>query len=169
VNTDDDRHDERVIVPLRKTVPVARSDRRNRPYVGRSDHPSGNGTGPSSVTTFVRYLQLTVTDTLAVWADGSHAVNPSAKVVRTAWYRLPDHWVIDDVLAPGRCDRLVDNLYGPDWRRGHPDGSRFVLLDLRVRVLSPEEARTRPWLGDRAAFYAWDTDDDIHEVIPARL
>ncbi len=115
------------------------------------------------------YLRLTVTDTLGVWVDGNHAFSPMAKVTRTCWYRVPSDWVVGGALAPGRRDRLVDALYGPGWRDGNPDGSRYVLLDVDEKVLTEREARSRPWLSDRAGFYVWTSEDGFREVIPAEL
>jgi hypothetical protein len=114
------------------------------------------------------YLRLTVTDTLGVPVEGSHAVDPLAKVTRTFWYRLPADWVSAGQLRPQRRERLLHLLYGPDWRGGNDD-SRYVILDLQERVLSADEARGRPWLGDRAAFFAWSDGDVLEEVIPSRL
>jgi hypothetical protein len=42
-------------------------------------------------------------------------------------------------------------------------------LELQERVLTDEEARGRPWLGDRAAFLVWSDGDVFEEVIPSRL
>jgi len=115
------------------------------------------------------YLRLTVTDTLGVPVDGSHAVDPLAKVTRMFWYRLPADWVDSGRLQPQRRERLLRLLYGADWGGGNTDGSRYVILDLQEQVLSPEEARARPWLSERAAFYAWRDGDELEEVIPSRL
>ncbi|GLH95929.1 hypothetical protein [Phytohabitans aurantiacus] len=115
------------------------------------------------------YLRLTITDTLGVWIDGNHAVNPLAKVTRTFWYRLPGDWVSGDALVAGRLDRLVDAIYGQDWREGNPDGSRYVILGIQEKVLSDHEADGKPWLSDRAAFYVVDAGDTLREVIPAEL
>jgi hypothetical protein len=115
------------------------------------------------------YLQLTITDTLGVWVNGDHAINPMAKVTRTFWYRLPEHWVAGGALSPDRRQHLINRLYGPGWREGNPDGSRFVILDLQEKVLSAREARAKPWLSDRAGFFVLTDDDLLREVIPAEL
>jgi hypothetical protein len=115
------------------------------------------------------YLRLTITDTLSVLVDGGQAVNPLAKVTRTFWYRLPSDWVSGGRLVRARRDYLLDLLYGPGWRHGNGDGSRYVILDLQEHVLTDDEARRRPWLSERAAFYAWRPGDVIEEIIPANL
>lgn len=115
------------------------------------------------------YLRLTITDTLGVLVDGSHAVNPLARVTRTFWYRLPTDWVCGNRLLPERLELLLDLLYGAGWREGNGDGSRYVILETREQVLSDEQAYARPWLADRAAFYAWSPGDVFEEVIPSRL
>jgi hypothetical protein len=115
------------------------------------------------------YLRLTITDTLSVLVDGSPAVNPLAKVTRTFWYRLPPEWISGGRLLPERRGYLLDLLYGPGWRQGNGDGSRYVILEIVEHVLTDDEARGRPWLSDRAAFYAWREGDVIEEIIPAQL
>jgi hypothetical protein len=115
------------------------------------------------------YVRLTVTDTLGVLIDGSHAFNPLAKVTRTFWYRLPAAWVCAGRLVPSRRDHLLELLYGEDWTSGTGDGSHYIVLNVQERVLTEQEARARPWLSDRAAFYAWRDGDVLEEVIPAAL
>jgi hypothetical protein len=115
------------------------------------------------------YLRLAITDTLSVLIDGSHAMNPLAKVTRTFWYRLPADWVCSGRLRPRRREQILDLLYGPGWREGNGDGSRYIILELHERVLSEGEASGRPWLADRAAFYVWRDGDVIEEVIPSLL
>jgi hypothetical protein len=114
------------------------------------------------------YLRLTVTDTLGVPIDGSPAFDPLAKVTRTFWYRLPADWFHAGRLRREHRERLLDQLYGRD-RRAGGDGSRYLILDLDERVLSAHEARGRPWLSDRAAFYVWRDGDVVEEVVPSRL
>jgi hypothetical protein len=115
------------------------------------------------------YVRLTITDTLGVLVDGSHAFSPLTRVTRTFWYRLPEFWVAGGRLARVRREQILDQLYGDDWRTGQADGSRYVILEIQERVLSPQEAEGKPWLSDRAAFYAWREGDVIEEVIPANL
>ncbi|HEU4421071.1 MAG TPA: hypothetical protein VFR67_00850 [Pilimelia sp.] len=115
------------------------------------------------------YLRLTITDTLGVTANGADAFNPLARVTRTFWYRLPEAWVRGGRLSPRRREQILDQIYGPGWRTGQVDGSRYVILELQERVLSVDEAHAKPWLSDRAAFYAWREGDVIEEVIPANL
>ncbi|SDY72517.1 hypothetical protein SAMN05444365_103261 [Micromonospora pattaloongensis] len=115
------------------------------------------------------YLRLTITDTLAVRVEGATAVDPFAKITRTFWCRLPADWVTDGALCARRRESLVDRLYGPGWRTGDPDGSRYVILDMQEKVLSEREARARPWLGDRANFYVCEPDGTLRGVVPGGL
>jgi len=115
------------------------------------------------------YVRLTITDTLGVLVDDVHAFSPLAKVTRTFWYRLPESWVSGTRLVPQRREDLLDRLYGPGWREGQPDGSRYMILEIQERVLSVDEAQAKPWLADRAAFYAWRDGDLMEEIIPANL
>jgi hypothetical protein len=114
------------------------------------------------------YLRLTITDTLGVLVDGAHAFSPLAKVTRTFWYRLPESWLAGKHLSPTCREQILEQLYGEGWRTGQSDGSRYMILEIQERVLTAEEAQAKPWLSDRAAFYAWD-GDMLSEVVPANL
>jgi hypothetical protein len=114
------------------------------------------------------YLRLTITDTLSVLVGGAHAFSPLAKVTRTFWYRLPESWFAGKHLAPARREQILERLYGEGWRGGQADGSRYLILEIQERVLTAQEAQAKPWLSDRAAFYAWD-GDALSEVVPANL
>ncbi|MDG4763872.1 hypothetical protein O7632_07085 [Solwaraspora sp. WMMD406] len=112
---------------------------------------------------------MKITDTLGVWVEGAHAFDPQAKVTRIFWYRLPAEWIVDGALPRERRETLVDQLYGPGWREGNPDGSRYIILALQEQVLTDEEADGKPWLSDRAGFYVCDTEGDLREVVPSEL
>lgn len=117
------------------------------------------------------YLRLTITDTLSVLVDGTYAFNPLAKVTRTFWYRLPGCWVSAGRLVPERRDHLIRLLYGRDGCSGdgNADGDRYVILELSEEILTDRQVARRPWLSDRAAFFAWREGDRIEKVIPASL
>lgn len=110
------------------------------------------------------YLQLTITDT-ADPASGSEALNPFARVVRTAWCHLPMDWLVDGRLPSGRRAALVEGLVGSERR---PRRGRLVLR-VEANVLTPAQARTRPWLDDIAGFYRCGPDGVLREVVPAEL
>lgn len=111
------------------------------------------------------YLQLTITDTVDP-ATGAEALNPLAQTVRTAWCHLPTDWVVDGTLPSGRRAALVDGLLGSG---RNPRRGRFVVLRVQTTVLTPSQARTRPWLGDIAGFYRCGPDGELREVVPAEL
>ncbi|HYN92742.1 MAG TPA: hypothetical protein VES42_02705 [Pilimelia sp.] len=131
--------------------------------------PAAMAVGGSAAPCPVVYLRLTITDTSGVLVDGNHAFNPLAKVTRLFWYRLPASWVCAGRLVPARRQRLLDLIYGPGRQVGMLDSDPYIILDIRERVLSAAEARRRPWLGDRAACYAWRDSDVLQEIIPASL
>jgi hypothetical protein len=111
------------------------------------------------------YLRLTVTDLLDPPSGGLLA-GPLARTTRTAWCRVPVDWVIDGGLRPGVRAALVDRIYGPCRPQ---DRNRFVVLDVRAKVLSEREARSRPWLGDRAGCYVCGPDGPPRPVLAAEL
>ncbi|ROO51672.1 hypothetical protein EDC02_6557 [Micromonospora sp. Llam0] len=115
------------------------------------------------------YFRLKITDTLGVRVEGAHAFNPLAGITRTFWYRLPTDWVVDGAVPRQRREMLVDRLYGPGWRAGNPDGSRYIILGVQEKLLSDGEAAGKPWLADRAGFYVCAPDGELREVVPREL
>ncbi|MFI6759062.1 hypothetical protein ACIBF5_07955 [Micromonospora sp. NPDC050417] len=111
------------------------------------------------------YLRLTITDTTDP-ATGGEALDPFTRVVRTAWCHLPADWVVDGTLPSGRRAALVDGVVGAAWS---PYRARVVVLRVQATVLTPAQARGRPWLDDIAGFYRCGPDGVLREVVPAEL
>ncbi|MGW4461078.1 hypothetical protein [Micromonospora sp. NPDC004704] len=111
------------------------------------------------------YLQLTITDTVHPSTGGGGALSPLARMVRTAWCHLPADWVVDGALVSGRRAVLVDGLVGTRT----PYRGRSVVLRVQATVLTPAQARSRPWLGDVAGFYRCGPDGVLREVFPSEL
>ncbi|MEV4625624.1 hypothetical protein AB0J90_04960 [Micromonospora sp. NPDC049523] len=112
------------------------------------------------------YLQLTITDTVDPRTGGGEALSPMARMVRTAWCHLPADWVVDGALVSGRRAILVDGVVGKG-RTAYR--GRFVVLRVQATVLTPAQARARPWLGDVAGFYRCGPDGVLREVFPSEL
>ncbi|WFE24945.1 hypothetical protein O7623_16055 [Solwaraspora sp. WMMD791] len=115
------------------------------------------------------YFRLQITDTLGVWVEGTHAFDPAAGITRTFWYRLPTEWVVNGAILQQRREMLVDRLYGPGWRNGNPDGSRYIILRVREKVLTDGEAAGKPWLAERGGFFVCAPDGAQREVVPSEL
>ncbi|WP_170208658.1 hypothetical protein [Micromonospora pisi] len=50
-----------------------------------------------------------------------------------------------------------------------PYRGRVVVLRVQATVLTPAQARTRPWLDDIAGFHRCGPDGVLREVVPAEL
>ena len=68
--------------------------------------------------------------------------------------RVPPDWLDGARLGEEKLEVIYESLYGPGWRAGNEDGSRYVVLDVDSRVLEPDEEQSAPW---RDA-----VDDDQH-------
>jgi hypothetical protein len=119
----------------------------------------------------MKYLRMTITDTLGFWDNylETYVFNADRGKTLTSWYRLPDDWTRDGALLPDRLEQLLRYRYGDAWRSGNGDGSRFVILKLDTHELTSSEVAQRPWERVREACYAVDADGEISGVDPSSL
>ena len=103
----------------------------------------------------MKYLRMTITDTLGFWDDdvGSHVFNPSNGMTFTSWFRVPDNWLSGGEISAERRETLLRHLYGDTWRSGNEDGSLSVVLASDLHVLTPEESGHRPWSATNEGCY----------------
>lgn len=104
----------------------------------------------------MQYLRMTVIDTLAFWNAplGDYVFNPNLRKTFTGWYRVPNDWVSDGIVNEERREMLFRHLYGDTWRLGNEDGSKYVVLECAIQVLTPAEAAQRPWMATPTRCYA---------------
>jgi len=104
----------------------------------------------------VKYLRLTITDTMGFWDDylGDFVFDPANSKTFSTWYRVPDDWLQDGVLVPERRERLFEYLYGTEWRLGNGDGSKYVVLKVEEHGLSDIEVAQRAWVSTDESCYA---------------
>lgn len=114
---------------------------------------------------------MTLIDTLGFWDDhlGTHTFNPNLKQSFTAWYRVPDEWVVDGKINDERREVLFRHIYGDTWRMGNPDGSKYIVLECDIHVLTPSEAEQRPWVGTTKHCYVVTTTGTVEQVDPEML
>ena len=114
----------------------------------------------------MKYLRLTITDTLSFWDDylGDYLFNPANSKTFTLWYRLPDKWLEQGALVSDRREDLLAHLYGSNWRLGNDDGSKYVVLTINEHELSDTEASQRLWVNTTDTCYAVRDDSTIETV-----
>ena len=98
--------------------------------------------------------------------------------------RVPKDWVTGEAasdskelwlkgvqLVPEQLEKVFEALYGPLWRNGNSDGSRYEVLAHGTRLLNPACVGERPWELDnpsnpamRYHYYAADTNGTLHRV-----
>jgi len=95
----------------------------------------------------MKYLRLTITDTLSFWDDylETYVFNADQGKSFTSWYRLPDEWLTNGELIPDRREAVLRYWYGETWRMGNGDGSQYVVLAINEHELSAEEVAQRSW------------------------
>ena len=92
-------------------------------------------------------LKVTIHDGLLLGETVSPATEPL-----TIYILTDPHWTADgDLLAPQK-ERLLQSMYGADWRNGNSDGSAYLVLKYASSALSADEAKAEAW---RTAPGAW--------------
>lgn len=114
----------------------------------------------------MRYVRLTITDTLGFWDDylGDYLFNPTNSQTFTNWYRVPDEWLENGRLVPDRREHLLAHLYGANWRLGNEDGSKYVVLTIDEQELSDAERAQQLWVSTQGTCYAVNDDGTIDKV-----
>jgi hypothetical protein len=116
-----------------------------------------------------RRIKLTIQDTLAFYNDsvGDYTFNPDYPQTAVYWFALPQSAFDGDDLLPQCQEPLLQAVYGPKWRSGNDDGSKYIVLNVRLSLPTPEEERTRPWLAERVTCLLI-TEDGLAQPVGAR-
>lgn len=114
---------------------------------------------------------MTIIDTLAFWNGylGDYVFNPGLRKTFTGWYRVPDDWISEGIVSDARREVLFKHLYGDAWRLGNEDGSRYMVLECDIQVLTPDEAAQHPWLAAPTKCYAVNDAGVVTKVDAAAL
>ena len=106
-----------------------------------------------------RRIKLTVTDALGFYDDylGDYTFNPNYTPTNTYFYKVPNDWIEDDQLKVEKIEMLFAHLYGPTWRMGNADGSRYIIVSHEAHVLNEEEKK-QEWL-ERKTCYVVRAED----------
>jgi hypothetical protein len=119
----------------------------------------------------VKYLRVTITDTLSFWDDylGDYVFNPENAKTFTNWYRLPDDWLPAGALAAERREQILGHLYGADWWQGNGDGSKYVVLKIDEHVLSDAQRAERAWAKTNDTCYAAGDGGQFERISPEAM
>jgi len=122
-------------------------------------------------TPAVKYLRVTITDTLGFWDDylGDYTFNPDQAKTFINWYRLPDDWLPDGALPAERREQILAHLYGADWRQGNGDGSKYIVLNLDEHALLDAEQAERAWTKSAGTCYAVEAAGQFARLSPDAL
>lgn len=98
--------------------------------------PAANGTGVATLLVVVR-------DALML---PSGFVSP-ASYTCNYFCRVPAGWTDGDKLKDEHLEKIYRQVYGPVWRAGNSDGSRYVVQDSYSKVFPPETVKTTTFAG----------------------
>ena len=119
-----------------------------------------------------RRIKLTIRDTLAFYREslGDYTFNPEVSQTQSYWFALPDAALDDkDNVVPQFREPILQAIYGKTWRRGNPDGSKYIVLHIQPAVPTAQEAKDRPWKTDRFTCIAIGENGDSESVEPDRF
>ena len=113
-----------------------------------------------------RRIKLTIKDTLAFYNDGlgDYTFNPDNAQTSVYWFALPESAFDGDDIRPECHEPLLQAIYGPDWRQGNGDDSKYIVLHVRLSHPTPEEEQTCPWLSERAPCMVISEEGIAHTV-----
>lgn len=117
---------------------------------------------------------MNLTDTALFQVDFQDGLALPSGYVSPASYRIcvylrvPALLLDQGELRPDQLDLIFAYLYGPGWRDGNEDGSRYVWRDLKVRRLSSAEREAREYVKEDPAFRYWHCelkeDGSLHKT-----
>lgn len=89
-------------------------------------------------------VEITIEDTLAFYRPDAdtYVVNPSVRPKKSTWvYDVPATLVADGALTEAGLERVFAQLYGPTWRQGNADGSRYTVISVVSRRVPSTDSR----------------------------
>lgn len=81
-------------------------------------------------------IQITLRDAL-ITSFGSRMPSPyTCKIL----LRVPETWIENNKLIEKGKEKIFQTFYGPGWKIGNPDGSRYIVNEYEETVLKTPEA-----------------------------
>ena len=109
-------------------------------------------------------LELTLTDNLG-FRHGSEWKAAGSPHVTTWWVRMPAPFFDGKKLTPAAEDFFYAQLYGPTWKNGNDDGSRYMPVEVKVRVLKDKEVAEKPWEAKKGKLTVYGPDGKVVEKL----
>jgi hypothetical protein len=89
-------------------------------------------------------VEVTIKDTMSFWDNDieTFVLNPNAPAATNTYvFDVADALVANGALTEAGIEHVCAYLYGASWKLGNGDGSRYVVLEQRSRVLAADDAR----------------------------
>ncbi len=108
---------------------------------------------------------------MSFWNDYlcSYVHDPERSSTYTTFYLFPDDWADQGHLLYARQQEVLNFMYGPTWREGNGDGSKYVILKMLDNILTPEEVTAKPWLQGKFSCYKVSPEGSFEPVEPDQM
>jgi len=108
-------------------------------------------------------IKLTIDDTLSFYNDfiGDYVFNDNNIQTNDYFLKVPLGWIENGQLNSNALGRFYNLLYGPNWRAGNGDGSRY--LPLKATVIFLTDQQKDEWLTKRNCYIA-NNDGSFGEI-----
>jgi hypothetical protein len=109
-------------------------------------------------------LEITLKDHIAFRRGG--VWTPAGDAHVTNWYvRMPAAFFDGKKLTAAAEDYFYANLYGPTWKDGNGDGSRYMPVEAAARVLTAKEIAGQLWTTKNRQLVVFGTDGKVLEKL----
>lgn len=111
-------------------------------------------------------LEVTLTDNLGIRRGPNGAWTPMGAPHVSTWFiRVPPKFLRSNKLTPAAEDFFYASLYGPTWKQGNDDGSRYLPVEAKVRVLTAKEIATALWTQQNRKLVVFALDGTVREKL----
>lgn len=111
-------------------------------------------------------LEVTLTDNLGIRRGPNGAWTPMGAPHVSSWFiRVPQKFLRANKLTPAAEDYFYASLYGPTWKQGNDDGSRYMPVEAKVRVLTAKEIAGALWTQQNRKLVVFGPDGNVREKL----
>lgn len=111
-------------------------------------------------------LEVTLTDNLGIRRGPKGEWTPMGAPHVSVWFiRVPPKFLRGGKLTPAAEDFFYASLYGPTWKQGNDDGSRYLPVEAKVRVLTAKEVASALWTQQNRRLVVFAPDGSVREKL----